>query len=168
MTVKISFLWIELICLKAAEPLWGGSIVLNSKSKGIPNAHWLTSEGWKVILALEPHSDFELGIPGLVMKLSTTNLFLRAIKLSHYLRITTINTEIFSKSKCKNFSHGNVFLEYFFQPVNEILDWISQALKQDLALVLLWMFLKLNTYISPSRVPHQLSIPFLLKANLAY
>ena len=23
-----------------------------------------------------------------------------------------------------------MFLEYFFQPVNEILDWISQALKQ--------------------------------------
>ena len=94
-TLKISFLWIELICLKAAEPLWGGSIVLNSKSKGIPNAHWLTSEGWKVILALEPHGDFELGIPGLVMKLSTTNPFLRVIKLSHYLRIIKINTESF-------------------------------------------------------------------------
>ena len=51
-------------CLKATEPLWGGSLLFTAKFPEIPG---ITSEGRKAELTLEPARGFEHGTPGLAI-----------------------------------------------------------------------------------------------------
>ena len=60
------FLWIEFNFLKAAEPLWGDSLLLTTlSSHQFLVLTWLTTKRWKAWSNLEPTSLFELKTPTL-------------------------------------------------------------------------------------------------------
>lgn len=55
----MTFLWIELNCLKPAEPLFGDNLLLNNKLPGISSIHLVTSERWQNESISDPRSGFE-------------------------------------------------------------------------------------------------------------
>ena len=58
-------LWMGFNCLKATEPLRGGSLRFTTKFQKFLVLTWLISQGWKAKSTLEPPSGFQHETPGL-------------------------------------------------------------------------------------------------------
>ena len=52
-------------CIKATEPLWGGSLLFTTKFPEIPGYQFINIKKMKVRVDMEPPSGFEHGAPGL-------------------------------------------------------------------------------------------------------
>ena len=64
----VLFLWMGFNCFKAAEPLWGDSLLFTTKFPENPGTHLIDLGRMKGLVDLEPPSGFEHGTPGLVIQ----------------------------------------------------------------------------------------------------